>query len=1071
MKTLFASASLRAMHRFAKHLSLSLFLLAGFSTLAQPGLVAHYSFNGIFFDQTTNGNHAIATGNPAFVADRNDQANSAVSFGGCGNPQFLRVPNSASLQVTNAMTVAFWAKVDLSSGMDPGTGSCNANGRHVFFAKAGDGYGVSPPGILGLTYPQDGQQRVTFESSTNSGQVNMSLAKDLPGPSWHHYVYALTTSEVKLYIDAQLVQTTPAALSFAEANQQDLYLGVMGPKSSPVLGVTNWYPMQGTLDDVRIFNRALGAAEVSTVFASDDAGSCAPAAATILPAGNAVFCEGQSLTLKATNIPPGVALQWQPDGQAIAQGTLDSLVVDQTGTYRLENIKRQDAWKSDISGFKTTMNDVQFLGNTGWIVGEYGLVLKTTDGGGTFDTLTTGRQATLTTVSFVNAQVGYVGGAGGLVLKTTNGGTSWFPLNFPSSGAVRKVQFMNENTGYVLASQPGYNTDGFLYKTTNGGSDWIQVGLPNADKLVDIAFVDTDFGWIASSKEIHTTSDGGISWTLRKNISDCYSKRFIMIHAFNKNTAWAMFYPDGYCSNSTNTLMRTTDGGATWTEHYLSFPYATTPLSSYLSPTDINFRDSQNGYVVAGFSSKIGGSNTWGGNVIYRTQNGGQTWTNIYDNILEADPYAIAFVSPTQALAVGNGGLLLDISNTGTISTRNPQNRTYLPLKTVAGNSSRVFVGGGTINFPQQNVSNPRSALLTKTPGQDWVKTETMIVPPHNGVIGTVYNQIKFKNDKFGWRVAYRTISTTHDGGDTWMPIFDNFGQESPPWFYFYSIEKAYFQNDSTGFVLAAVPTAGLGLMSIKGKSRSSIEITYKDQGASFSAGMLDLQFINNSTGFITTYNGKLIRTTDGGNSWSVQLVKADTPLYRVFFINPQTGWVIGNGGLILKTTDGGSSWAEQTSGTTADLRSILFLSEQEGYVVGGNGTLLKTSNGGNTWVKIETNTPNTLIDIAFINRDEGYIVGESGTILSFNPTLLPDCKTTSAAVNVSLNPGAVCESKANGDWDNATTWSCGHVPLVCDQVVVSHLVTLGQSVQVRAVEIQENGQLAVQGGNMRLEN
>ena len=107
--------------------------------------------------------------------------------------------------------------------------------------------------------------------------------------------------------------------------------------------------------------------------------------------------------------------------------------------------------------------------------------------------------------------------------------------------------------------------------------------------------------------------------------------------------------------------------------------------------------------------------------------------------------------------------------------------------------------------------------------------------------------------------------------------------------------------------------------------------------------------------------------------------------------------------------------------------------------MVGANGTMLKTANGG--------------------------------TILSFNPTLLPDCKTVSAAVNVSSTSGAVCESTASGAWNNAATWSCGHVPLSCDQVAVGHVVTLSQSVQVRGVELRHNGQLAVQGGNVPVEN
>jgi len=61
--------------------------------------------------------------------------------------------------------------------------------------------------------------------------------------------------------------------------------------------------------------------------------------------------------------------------------------------------------------------------------------------------------------------------------------------------------------------------------------------------------------------------------------------------------------------------------------------------------------------------------------------------------------------------------------------------------------------------------------------------------------------------------------------------------------------------------------------------------------------------------------------------------------------------------------------------------------------------------------------------------------------------------------------PGAVCESAASGAWNNAATWSCGHVPLSCDQVVAGHVVTLSQSVQVRGVELRQNGQVGGAGG------
>lgn len=365
---------------------------------------------------------------------------------------------------------------------------------------------------------------------------------------------------------------------------------------------------------------------------------------------------------------------------------------------------------------------------------------------------------------------------------------------------------------------------------------------------------------------------------------------------------------------------------------------------------------------------------------------------------------------------------------------------------------------------------------MTQSEGS-WTKSETGFVigqwGPQIGQYGPYNNalplsQIKFKTDQFGWKVGYLTLSFTTNGGNSWQSLVELIGPNPNK----INITKAYFKTDTTGFLLIepnSYPTATLSRFS--GVNRTPIDVAYKDPSDPFITGLLDLQFIDDNIGFVTTSNGKLIKTTDGGNSWNIQVIRANTALTRVFFVTAQTGWVIGKNGLVLKTTDGGSNWTEQPAGTTDDLNGIYFLSAQEGYVVGGNGTMLKTANGGTTWVRIETNTRNALNDITFTTRDKGYAVGESGTILSFNPTLLPDCKTVSAAVNVSQNPGAVCESTGSGSWDNATTWSCGHVPLSCDQVVVGHMVTLSQSVQVRGVDIRQNGQLAVQGGNVRLEN
>ena len=74
--------------------------------------------------------------------------------------------------------------------------------------------------------------------------------------------------------------------------------------------------------------------------------------------------------------------------------------------------------------------------------------------------------------------------------------------------------------------------------------------------------------------------------------------------------------------------------------------------------------------------------------------------------------------------------------------------------------------------------------------------------------------------------------------------------------------------------------------------------------------------------------------------------------LNSVTFINNTTGFAAGDVGMIMKTTDSGESWSIQKSGTYNRLASVDFTDQQSiGYAVGNNGTILKTTNGGVTWI------------------------------------------------------------------------------------------------------------------------
>ena len=99
------------------------------------------------------------------------------------------------------------------------------------------------------------------------------------------------------------------------------------------------------------------------------------------------------------------------------------------------------------------------------------------------------------------------------------------------------------------------------------------------------------------------------------------------------------------------------------------------------------------------------------------------------------------------------------------------------------------------------------------------------------------------------------------------------------------------------------------------------------------------------------------------------------TTLLDVTFLDDMIGWAVATNGAILKSINGGQSWSSQDSGTTNTLHSIDLINASSGWIVGDKGTALKTSDGGNTWDFIPLGTSSSLRDVTFIDEKAGWIV------------------------------------------------------------------------------------------------
>ena len=104
--------------------------------------------------------------------------------------------------------------------------------------------------------------------------------------------------------------------------------------------------------------------------------------------------------------------------------------------------------------------------------------------------------------------------------------------------------------------------------------------------------------------------------------------------------------------------------------------------------------------------------------------------------------------------------------------------------------------------------------------------------------------------------------------------------------------------------------------------------------------------------------------------------------LTSVYFTDTNHGCAVGESGTVVKTTDGGSTWTLPNSGTTIRLNSVAFLNANTGYAVGLFGTIIKTTDGGNTWNKVNSGTSQHLFSIFFVDSQTGYIASDIGKIL-----------------------------------------------------------------------------------------
>ncbi len=197
-------------------------------------------------------------------------------------------------------------------------------------------------------------------------------------------------------------------------------------------------------------------------------------------------------------------------------------------------------------------------------------MLYSSNGGANWTSIPSGMTTPVFCFSFTTANTAYICGGNafsfiGEMAKSTNGGLTWTSLALPSpmnSYLIEGLDFINNNTGWAVGSSAPNATLALVAKTTNGGATWAYQSLQD-NPLTGagaIRMFDENYGYLLSHT-LYSTTNGGTNW-LRSTNSTVTSKPWIDMKVLNKDVLFLCGPP----SSGARLIIKSTDGGATWTD-------------------------------------------------------------------------------------------------------------------------------------------------------------------------------------------------------------------------------------------------------------------------------------------------------------------------------------------------------------------------------------------------------------------------------------------------------------------------------------------------------------------------
>ncbi|MCU0425503.1 MAG: YCF48-related protein [Candidatus Kapabacteria bacterium] len=518
----------------------------------------------------------------------------------------------------------------------------------------------------------------------------------------------------------------------------------------------------------------------------------------------------------------------------------------------------------------------------------------------------------------------------------------------PASNVIRKASFANERVGWAVGR------DTAIIKTTDGGISWQvqrQSVLPRnrfaVREFFDVRAINEQIVWAMANAGTILTRDGGTTWAL-------VGEGGTALFALDERRAWIV--SDDL---SNGIVRRTRDGGTTWQ----------TSMVQGIRLRDVFFLDSLNGWVAGndGIASTSDGGATWMTILMPNaTTLGGSTRFN-----------GIWLITPNIGFAVAEDSTLIRTLNGGRIWERaSVPTRSFDDIEAIRMISARTgyaLVEGNIL-------------LASTDSGRTWLQRS--IIPA-----STIITDIQFTSEQVGYafggiffNIEESSVWKTLDGGSTWTQLR---GTKNMP---LYGLARR------TNSTLTAVGNTTILQTQNSGRLWGT-QLPLPGNADNFAKLYRSVTFLNPNTGYIVGEVGRILKTTNGGETWTQPMERrGSSDWYDCAFANENIGWVVGSFSsrnlkepVIAQTTNGGMSWTVQTMPSSAiqdTLFSVDAVNENIVFAVGNQGAIYATQNGGATWTRQTSPTRSNLYGVFFLNERQGWAVGgtsESAVILATN--------------------------------------------------------------------------------------